>query len=1638
MKGKIVLCFAFLLLSISFVFAADVAYVYKTSFGVDQNIIDVFEDNGLTVGLVHDNNVATTDFSNYKILFVGDQNLRHEDDVPIGELPTIIANYYHGEIFGLTDFDGISKLASNAPLEVKRDGNIVQVYTQARYSVGGISIPYYYLSDENKAPGMISEARTYVGINSNSDLGDVISYADVGTQLVNGHTTKGKVCFFGIVESDFWTPAARNMFDDCIGYVGMVCERDSDCPDIETGDEYCSNGDVYQDVEEYECENPGTVQSQCARDVVPNLVEECAVGCLDGECLEMTDCQDNEDNDQDGLIDSEDPGCWDDQNDPSTYDERNEDENDATSVCSVNSDCGTDGLVGVSFCTNDDVYQDYRTYTCNNPGLGSSSCSNEDTPILVEVCDNVCSNGACVDLNECQDGSDNDLDDLTDCEDPGCWTDVNNPLTCDPTLDDESRATTECQDGIDNDIDFFSDSDDPGCWADITNPTTYDPTDNDESDGTIICSTDSDCDDSDEYTRDTCVNPGQGDSYCEHEQIICVTESDCGTDGFINGLFCDGPTDDDVFQNYRDWTCENPGTISSSCSQTVTSELITECSDTCTDGACIDIVCETDLDCDDSVPGTIDVCENPGTIDSYCTHGDIDCSVNSDCGIERFTGGLFCDGNEVHRNSLIFACNNPGQILSYCSNSVAENSLFECEYACTDGTCIRCDDNVDCDDDDGDTVDTCRFGGTLDSYCTSEEIICSENTDCGTDGLVGGPFCTNDDSSQNYRTYTCNNAGTVGSYCTDDDEAQIVEDCDFECSNGECQDGVHDVALVDFSNSVNGIRLEYTNGTDILENPAVLMCEESYKVWINVENEGDFDENVTFNGEVGSVVFNHNPLTDLVPGDDKTKTKTVNFDLGSGMYNLTVEALISLDNDLNDNNVTRQVRITCPVCSTDSDCDDSDVDTEDSCVNPGTENAVCENDPIECHTNIDCGANQFLGENVCTNDDVYDDFIGYTCSNPGTALSECSFLLTPTFVEDCGEDSCSDFEDSYCVGDDVYHSRLCGVNGCEVDACVSSVFLDEDLVEECALGCADGECIESCVDNDDDGYDVCNPGEPGDDGEEVDCNDNNPNVNPGATEVCNQIDDDCDGLVDEGDVCVTYECSDGVNNDGDAFTDCDDPGCWTDVANPLSCDPTDDDEGDEVIICSSDIECGANGLIGELFCSNDDSYDYFRLFNCVNPGTVNSECLLDVFPELVEECSFACSDGECVDECTIDSDCEDNFYTLNYCSDDDLVRDLHDFGCESLECVEEVTVEVVEECSFGCANDECIESCVDDDDDGFDVCNPGDPGDDGEEADCDDSDPNVNPGAIEVCNGIDDDCDGLVDEGVCNEICDNGIDDDGDDLIDGLTEVGTTSGTRTWTKDPFGIRTFVNSKAVDYGFTPVKAVDPVQSALNFDSVTADFVCELAGFNTVYSKGSVSNYDWGRSGWLSCNDNQLSKWNPVTDDFDTAKACDMGNVWLSSLVCRDKFVVSECNDDVDNDGDGDTDFPEDDGCESIYDDSEVAHDPDCEEETPECDTTTEVFDIGLYAAETSYSVDTPTGEKLCEERDCEDFINFPSTGHYWSCGDNFLAKWTGSWETECACNPGNFLCGKGHIYSRHIDDRRFVQQVQCGGCEADSC
>jgi len=90
----------------------------------------------------------------------------------------------------------------------------------------------------------------------------------------------------------------------------------------------------------------------------------------------------------------------------------------------------------------------------------------------------------------------------------------------------------------------------------------------------------------------------------------------------------------------------------------------------------------------------------------------------------------------------------------------------------------------------------------------------------------------------------------------------------------------------------------------------------------------------------------------------------------------------------------------------------------------------------------------------------------------------------------------------------------------------------------------------TCTDGDGDGFSVeggvCGP---------VDCDDYNADINPGATDICNDgIDQDCSGADRaKGKGCKTTTtagkegkggtCSDGIDNDGNGLVDCADTAC---------------------------------------------------------------------------------------------------------------------------------------------------------------------------------------------------------------------------------------------------------------------------------------------------------------------------------------------------------------------------------------------------------------------------------------------------------------------------------------------------------------
>jgi cysteine-rich repeat protein len=986
-KAKFALLLLGLILLSSFASAVgDVAYVYKQSARVDKNVVDVFKSLGLTVDLIAEKNLPAS-LSQYKIVYVNDERFANPTKIPVNSNPTIVANYYHAQVWGLTDAEGVSQLASNHPLGVilPNNGPLIQVYTQATEGIGGPSIPYYYLGIENKAPSLKTIALTETTAGG-YDIGDVISYASSGDQLLNGKVQTAPLCYWGIIESKFWTEAGKNLFKECISHVSSECSQDSECPaPFYVGLPFCSNGSVYQIQTSFSCLLSGA-GNKCVGTNHSVLVQQCLHGCANGQCLQVQ--------------------------------------------CSQDSDCGTDGFVGNNYCSTKTIVRNFTEFTCNNAGTAQSYCSNSTTKKTVQQCDDSCTNATCINF-ACHNNSDcNDNNPLTfdECTNPSTIASEchNNPINCASNPDCGFTGFTGSEFCLsDNVVKNFQNATciNPGTTQSscsvIINPFTLQHCPGACLLGTCIaCDQNSDCNDNNSTTVDTCINPGTAQSYCSNQHVICSANIDCGTNGFIGSPFCS--SQGDSVRTFVNYTCNNPGTTQSSCSSTQQNQLIQDCLSSCLNGACIS--CHSNSDCNDNNPLTLDECLNPGTSVSSCRNTPINCNANSDCGSTGFVGQEYCDLNAVFKNFQNATCNNPGTTQSHCELTVNPLLINACQSVCVNGGCIVCNSNSDCDDNSSATTDICVSPGTPQSHCThqnnNQTIACTSNPSCGTNTIISPQFCSNKDISQLLLTWTCNNPNTPSSFCSSAIITQNLQTCPQFCSNGVC---------------------------------------------VNIR------------------------------------------------------------------------------CFTHADCNDSNPTTLDICNNPGTPQSFCTNNPIDiiCSHNSDCGTDGQIDGNICVGKDITNLFQHFTCNAPGTPLSFCSSTITQTIIQTC-------------------------VNMCVNGACV--------IPGECTPG-ETKQCGTSEVGVCEFGTQTCNSN--GFWGACIGA------INP-LLEICDGLDNNCNGQIDEGGVCPpTPVCGNHILESGEQ---CDD-------GNTINGDGCSSNCTIEQPTCEN--QC-ANG---QRQCITDDGYKVCRDYN---------------------------------------------------------------------------------------------------------------------------------------------------------------------------------------------------------------------------------------------------------------------------------------------------------------------------------------------------------------------------------------------------------------------------------------------------------
>jgi hypothetical protein len=774
------------------------------------------------------------------------------------------------------------------------------------------------------------------------------------------------------------------------------------------------------------------------------------------------------------------------------------------------------------------------------------------------------------------------------------------------------------------------------------------------------------------------------------------------------------------------------------------------------------------------------------------------CASASDLGI--------CEGEEHCESTGWSACDAPDAQAEVCDgedqdcDDVIDEEIPELGTAC-DGDGLGCElGTIVCQPADGGLL--CIGDYTPDETCNGEDDDCDDLTDedfadLDSDGIAD---CIDDDDDGDETSDGLDTCPAIPNpEQTDLDGDGLGDACDSDADGDGTEDdqdlcpGVSDPAQTDTDTDGLGDACDDDDDNDA--DPDVTDCMPlNAAIFSGAEEVCDgIDQDCDDAVDEGFPDGDNDGLPDCMDADADADGV---LDVADNCTGLANAAQANHDDDaLGD------------ACDDDDDGDGDPDETDCQPLNPdvyGDATELCDGVDQDCDTAIDEGFPDLNADGEADCLDVDDDGDGViddadTC--PQVANSD------QVDTDDDGDgDACDDDDD----GDDDPDLTDCGSLDASIytGATETCDGIDQDCDDATDEGFpdADNDGVADCVDDDDDGDDVtdeqdnclglantdqidtdsddlgdlCDDDDDGDgDADGVDCAPLDPLIFQGATEVCDGIDQNCDGVTDEGfidsDTDTLADCIDD-DDDGDGASDNDDceplkPDIYPEAVElcdgiDQDCD-NDTDEGfadtdaDTVADCV-DIDDDADGVL--------DTTD-----NCPTvSNTVQSDFDGDQSGDACDPDDDGDSDPDEVDCAPFDGDIYHGAQEVCNGIDDNCNGDT-DEGFPDLDA--DQSADCVDPDDDGDGDPDESDNCpnlpnpdqLDTDSDSLgNLCDSDDDGDaTPDELDCAPLDPSIHLTAAEICDGINQDCDAMIDEGFLNTDGDGladciDLDDDGD------------------------------------------------------------------------------------------------------------------------------------------------------------------------------------------------------------------------------------------------------------------------------------
>lgn len=430
-----------------------------------------------------------------------------------------------------------------------------------------------------------------------------------------GETAKSeyKQCEFGCIDAEY---------DACKQQIVGNCNRDSDCGEAIYSQNFCSQNNVYQNITEWICLNPGQVNSTCVQEHDEILIDACdkTEQCSNGNCTKLA-CYEN-----DSGLDYVRAG-------ETTY----------------------QGITTADYCENSSTIL-HEFYCINNNTL-----QNETIIDCLDELFDECSKGACGYINQAiacfADDDCGDQRNQTYCKDNSPWMNSTtwtclNPATPNANCVQEPKqtqlqnctATQTCFDGkcvdqgscVDSDLGLtyhklgvvFSNNKTYTDYCLGNTLTEYYCSNNNKNETSVDCMNLS-------YTH--CSVGACANESATIQTMRCNTNADCGIPTTVGGQFCDGQA---IYRNDLIWECLDPGKTSSSCESYITKNLVQACG---LDQGCINGKCTSSSE---TIPSIL---EQPAELNGCIADEVRDCTatVKKETCQARFLFFLWCLSYEV-------------------------------------------------------------------------------------------------------------------------------------------------------------------------------------------------------------------------------------------------------------------------------------------------------------------------------------------------------------------------------------------------------------------------------------------------------------------------------------------------------------------------------------------------------------------------------------------------------------------------------------------------------------------------------------------------------------------------------------------------------------------------------------------------------------------------------------------------------------------------------------------------------------------------------------------------------------------------------------------------------------------------------